>query len=360
MARLRSDRSAAIAESSFLKVLPAEIRNRIYAAYFASYIISCANYPNLGSRTYLYNSNPQPIWPPDPEGVLYRMGFFRKRMAPAEYDKQPYMVYSDSLEVTDQSTGEYLVSAPISSLLCVCRQVHLEAVPFIIANLHFSFYDPWVLLEALTTQPRSNGQAWVIPHFLKKKRHFDNITSLQICFEKNTIAEVSIADTRSLGNALSTRMPNLQRLLIDVHLSSVIRSPSCLPKPWLAELLWPIRVRRLCTIDSVEPWDHTKDDEHQLVRHLYKELLVKHYPSPAVPMVTGNTNPTAIVTRGVGCRLGRDEDDGSVLHRAVIDAMLREVARYPGLMILKYCLSKAKELYQEALGEWVPSKMRPQ
>ena len=78
-------------------------------------------------------------------------------MPSAEYDGQMYMVYWEHYEVKPDYTSLALGPEPLW-LLCVSRQVYCEAAPLVVSNVHFSFYEPLVLLGALTAQKRVSAE----------------------------------------------------------------------------------------------------------------------------------------------------------------------------------------------------------
>ena len=254
------------------------------------------------------------------------------------------MVYSVDGEGGDLYSGEVLSPSPLSPLLCVCRQVRLEASPFIISNAHFSISNPWVLLESLTTlRRRIDHSQWKIPNLMKERGDFSKITSLQVCMPYN---ENNITDVRSLGEALTTKLPKLQRLMIDLSRSEPVRESSYLPKVWLAEMLFPIKVKQMNIVLST----YWFNNEMRFIAEMYTRVLMRHCQAPADTSPSQTTNSVTDVVDGSDSRLTRDENDGSVLYRAVIDAILREVANCPARVIEKWRLSKAKGQYAAALG----------
>ena len=265
-------RKDATASSPFFK-LPAETRSRVYVSYFESHIISITESQSThprGALTY------QPTVGPCSSNPVSEAGnheSLRKRRLPKSYEGQLYMSYSTTGDFMKGLTGDVLTSDPVWSLLCASRQVYLEAVPLLTPHVHFSFTGSWLLCAYLTAQQRATRRSCLkFPTLMTARGDFASITSIQV-----RLSAIPPGSTEALGTCIVARLPRLRRFVIDVSMHSVVNAATFLPRPWLADTLWPVCVRPLEFMDSTGLMTECyKDEDARIVMEGYYRLLERH------------------------------------------------------------------------------------
>lgn len=81
------------------------------------------------------------------------------------------------------------------------------------------------------------------------------------------------------------------------------------------------------------------------VMEAYTLLLRRHCQSPAPKISCGNSGSATSIASVEDDHLPYDENDGSVLRRAIFKAIWEHVSSEPRLRILTYLLSSGKERF---------------
>lgn len=184
---------------------------------------------------------------------------------------------------------------------------------------------------------------------MKQRNHFRRITSLQVHLAYRSM---NILTARSFGVAIATKMPALERFIVDLALHKLFCHVSCRPKPWLAEMLWPIRVKQLRLINTVAPSTLHPQSHTNMVAEAYSKVLTRHCETIPTSTPPGGNNAKSELTDGSEGRLMADRNDCTVLHSAVCDGILGELAGDSAkVVVLRSRLELGKDQYFVALRE---------
>ena len=329
---------AATAASPLFKILPPELRSRIYAYYFESYIVSFTNDEQDILKGILMFMRDQP-GAPRPSGLIV---FDNKVRLPSFYEGQNFMAYGEG---SIWYTGDTLEQQQLRPLLCVSRQVYLEAAPLVVKHAHFSFSRPEILQHAFDQREDTTQQSLSkVSKLMREGKHFCNVTSLQVRFS-GPGRRFTCNSAQSLANNLTKNCPKLQQLVVDVSLNDVIDCPAYLPKPWLAEMLWHLRLKQLSIIDSVAATLESGDHEVRTVSYPYIAALKKHCQEYAQTYDSGSANTGTDRMETGNARLRRGDNDGSVLRCSIFGLVWQHVVNTPGQYLLVDRLSKVQNWY---------------
>lgn len=166
-----------------------------------------------------------------------RLDQLSRRNLQVRYHAQSYMTYAANVP-SNLDPGLVLREQPVWPLLCVCQQVHHEAAPLSLPNLHFSFSSVYVLSNALLlSQDMFLRKMLAVQGFapelhprvadLRMVGAFSRITSLQVRVEYGYGRNEVDTTSRLSGSALAKYVPKLQHLALDVSTAYVVSSRFC-------------------------------------------------------------------------------------------------------------------------------------